>query len=541
MVVILGLYYFGQDERLKDEKAIERGVDNAIDWLFDKGYRNILIELNNECNVRYDHDILKPHRVHELIERVAKRSRDGRRFLVGTSYGGGQIPKENVVRTSDFLLLHGNGVNEPARIAEMVRQTRKVPGYRPMPILFNEDDHFDFDKPSNNFVAAVGEYASWGYFDFRMKGEGFDEGYQSVPVNWNAMSARKRGFFKLLSEITGERAPKKEGRTQFPGKMWTLNTPAQAGLDAAKLGAFRDFVGGRGCVVRGGNQVFSWGDVAKRGDIASAVKPWFVHLLLLLFEGGIIKSLDEPVARWEPRLDKLNAGLGFKDRKITWRHLANQTSCYGVAEEPGAAFDYSDYNMALFFDTLLKTYKTDYAHVDRDVLQTQLTGLIECEDNPSFLAFGEKDRPGRLAVSVRDACRFGLLYLHKGNWNGKQLLSPKLTEMAIASPLSNAIPRTAGKKSTMIDGQRSIGGGNNQTDHLGSYSFAWWTNGIDREGKRHWSAAPLDTVAALGHGGKRAIVLMPGRDIVVSWNEAKIKGREMENQALRLLIESQVD
>jgi hypothetical protein len=204
MVPILGLFYFGQDQRLKDEAAVIRGVDNALDWLFAKGYRNVLIEVNNECNVRYDHDILKPDRVHELIERVKTTERDGRRFLVGTSYGGGTIPKENVVRTSDFLLLHGNGVKDPSRIAEMVRQTRQVPGYRPMPILFNEDDHFDFEKPQCNFTAAVGEYASWGYFDFRMKDEGFDEGYQSVPVNWGLSSARKRGFFRLLAEITAE-------------------------------------------------------------------------------------------------------------------------------------------------------------------------------------------------------------------------------------------------------------------------------------------------------------------------------------------------
>lgn len=203
MVVILGLFYFGQDERLKDEAAVIQATDNALAWLFDKGYRNVLIEVNNECNVRYDHAILKPERVHELIERVKGTTRNGRRLLVGTSYGGGTVPKENVVKASDFLLLHGNGVKDPARIAEMVRQTRKVPGYRPVPILFNEDDHFDFEKPANNFVAALGEYASWGYFDFRMAGEGFDEGYQSVPVNWGVSSARKRAFFKLLAEITG--------------------------------------------------------------------------------------------------------------------------------------------------------------------------------------------------------------------------------------------------------------------------------------------------------------------------------------------------
>jgi hypothetical protein len=36
-----------------------------------------------------------------------------------------------------------------------------------------------------------------------MKGEGFDAGYQSVPVNWSTSSERKKGFFKLLREITG--------------------------------------------------------------------------------------------------------------------------------------------------------------------------------------------------------------------------------------------------------------------------------------------------------------------------------------------------
>jgi hypothetical protein len=204
MVAILGLFYFGQDQRLKDEAAVLRATDRAVNWVLDRGDRHVLIEVNNECNVRYDHAILKPDRVHELIERVKSRQRDGRRLLVGTSYGGGSIPQENVVRSSDFLLLHGNGVSDPKRIAEMVRATRRVPGYRPMPILFNEDDHFDFDKPQNNFTAAIGEYASWGYFDFRIQGEGFDDGYQSVPVNWGISSPRKRAFFAKLREITGE-------------------------------------------------------------------------------------------------------------------------------------------------------------------------------------------------------------------------------------------------------------------------------------------------------------------------------------------------
>ena len=201
MVVILGIFYFGQDQRLQDEAAVIRAVDNVLDWLFRRDYRNVLIEINNECNVRYDHTILQPERVHELIARVKSRTFQGRRLLVSTSYGGGTIPLENVVRAADFLLIHGNGVTDPARIAEMVRKARQVPGYRPMPILFNEDDHFEFDKPYNNMVAAIGEYASWGFFDPGQSNYG--DGYQCPPANWGINTARKQAFFAKVREISG--------------------------------------------------------------------------------------------------------------------------------------------------------------------------------------------------------------------------------------------------------------------------------------------------------------------------------------------------
>jgi hypothetical protein len=44
-----------------------------------------------------------------------------------------------------------------------------------------------------------------GNFHVRMRGEGFDDGFQSVPVNWRISSPRKRAFFKLLGEITGQK------------------------------------------------------------------------------------------------------------------------------------------------------------------------------------------------------------------------------------------------------------------------------------------------------------------------------------------------
>lgn len=208
MVVILGYFYFGQDQRLRDEAAVINATDAATQWLLDGGWRNVIVEVNNETNIKaYDHAILRPARIHELIERVRQTQRDGRRLLVGTSYGGGTIPQENVVRTADFLLLHGNGVKDPARITAMVKQTRAVPGFKPMPILFNEDDHENFDQPVNNFAAAIAEHVSWGWFDYRRKGEALKEGYQSPPVNWGLSSARKRAFYRYLAEITAASPP----------------------------------------------------------------------------------------------------------------------------------------------------------------------------------------------------------------------------------------------------------------------------------------------------------------------------------------------
>jgi hypothetical protein len=210
MVAIVSLFYFGQDERLRDETAVARGVENAIGWLLDRGSQNVVVEINNECDVpSYEHEILQPQRVHELIERAKSITKNGRRLLVGTSYEGRSIPGDRVLAVSDFALLHGNGVTDPAYISEMVVRTRALPSYRPMPIVFNEDDHYDFDRPTNNLLAATAQHASWGYFDAGPGAGGFTahsdyvEGFQNVPVNWGLSTERKRQFFGLVRDITG--------------------------------------------------------------------------------------------------------------------------------------------------------------------------------------------------------------------------------------------------------------------------------------------------------------------------------------------------
>lgn len=66
-----------------------------------------------------------------------------------------------------------------------------------MPIIFNEDDYFDYED--NNMMNAFSARTSWGFFDFRATvghrgsniDEAFEEGFQSVPVDWGINSDRK--------------------------------------------------------------------------------------------------------------------------------------------------------------------------------------------------------------------------------------------------------------------------------------------------------------------------------------------------------------
>jgi hypothetical protein len=208
MVVIVGYFYQGQDERLRDETAVLRAVDEATDFLLAGGWTNVVVEVNNECNARYEHPILQPQRVHELIERVKTRSQ---RLLVSTSYGGrSRVPDENVARTADYILIHGNGTTaDPDEIVAQIERTRSVPGYAGQPIVYNEDDHFDFDRPWNDFTGAISRHVSWGYFDpgAGVIGAGasgdYVNGYQLVPVNWGINTERKRQFFAMLESVTG--------------------------------------------------------------------------------------------------------------------------------------------------------------------------------------------------------------------------------------------------------------------------------------------------------------------------------------------------
>ncbi|MBU6400209.1 MAG: hypothetical protein KGS61_07805, partial [Verrucomicrobia bacterium] len=196
---------------------------------------------------------------------------------------------------------------------------------------------------------------------------------------------------------------------------------------------------------------------------------------------------------------------------------------------------------ALYYDTLTqKVFGTN----GTAILKACLAEPLQFQDPYTFNAFGPNDRPGRLALSVRDFARFGLLYLRHGRWRERELIRPEFIGLALHSPLPAGTPLTSGREVDLLPHQRSIGGTGNITPvGPGFYSFNWWTNGRDRDGHRLFADLPPDTFVAAGHGGIRMLWVVPDFDLVIVWNDTRVQDQDASpgdpntrcNQAARLI------
>jgi hypothetical protein len=209
VVVIVGYYYFGQDENMRDEAAIRRGVESATRWILEKGFENVLIEIDNECDVPlYEHAILTPPHVHELVELAKGITHDGRRLLVSTSFTnwpfatekGRDTPTEAVFAAADYILFHTNNL-DPAGTRKAIESVKSNPAFlaNPKPVVINEDS-----VSVANMDAAFPLYVPWGYYD--QGSNNYRDGYQSPPVNWGISTPEKSRFFNRVAEITGKKA-----------------------------------------------------------------------------------------------------------------------------------------------------------------------------------------------------------------------------------------------------------------------------------------------------------------------------------------------
>jgi len=169
--VILGCYYQRQDQVLTDEQAVRTDVMNAVRWLRESGFTNVVLEIANEFNHSgFDHPILKnPEGQVQLIRWAKSISPE---LLVSTSgLGNGRLP-DSVAEASDFLLIHFNGTT----LDDITKRIQALKKYG-KPIVCNEDQKYG-RQAAKAAELSVQCGASWGFmhekvnqhFPFHFKG-----------------------------------------------------------------------------------------------------------------------------------------------------------------------------------------------------------------------------------------------------------------------------------------------------------------------------------------------------------------------------------
>ncbi|MHC4532480.1 MAG: cellulase family glycosylhydrolase [Planctomycetota bacterium] len=189
--VILGCYYQRQDQILRDEKAVRKGVVNTVRWLAKSGYTNVVLEIANEFNHSgFNHSILKKSEGQVELIRLAKKTWP--KLLVSTSgLGNGRLP-DNVCRVSDFLLIHFNGT----KLDDIPKRIQALKKYG-KPIICNEDQKYG-KQAAQAARLSVEHGASWGFmhekinqhFPFHFKGANDDlKVYQMLKKLTTSVSA----------------------------------------------------------------------------------------------------------------------------------------------------------------------------------------------------------------------------------------------------------------------------------------------------------------------------------------------------------------
>jgi hypothetical protein len=91
--------------------------------------------------------------------------------------------------------------------------------------------------------------------------------------------------------------------------------------DPRKIDEICKLLEGRGCIVRHGYVIKTWGRQSQKGDWLSSSKPVFSTLLFFALQEGKLDSVHTPIKRfgWAPCP---------KDETMTFHHLANMISGY---------------------------------------------------------------------------------------------------------------------------------------------------------------------------------------------------------------------
>jgi CubicO group peptidase (beta-lactamase class C family) len=356
----------------------------------------------------------------------------------------------------------------------------------------------------------------------------------------------RRTIIGLTLLVVAVAWPSAEAPYYPPAGQWAHKTPAEVGMDAAKLDealAFmkanetrtptRDFsdqeivngkllasipterAGTNALIIRHGYIVGEFGETTRPDPTYSVAKSMLSTLAGIALDRGLISSLDEPVAN----LIKDGGYDSPHNQKVTWRNHLQQESewegemwgknanfigaeAFGRAEmkpraieDPGAHCEYNDVRINRFALSLLKIYKKQIPDVFRDEVMNPIgasptwkwvpytNAYVNIDGKRMASVSGGTRWGGGMWISTYDMARFGLLWLRSGKWGDKQIVSPAYVKLATTP-----------------------------SAHGPNYGFLWWLN---TDGQRR-PGMSTTVFEAQGQGGN-TVHINPALDLVVVW------------------------
>lgn len=299
------------------------------------------------------------------------------------------------------------------------------------------------------------------------------------------------------------------------GMQWRAGSPEEQALDAAAFGSLaalitEQFADVQSVVValkgRVAFEFYRDGAPDKLREVRSVAKSALTSLVGIAIAQGRIASLDQPVVQLVPEWASLNGDP--RAAGITVRHLVTMSAGFEVNDPssaalagrpaeawarplrstPGEKFAYDNALIPMVTAVLEKATGKPLAEFARQEIVTPL-GMQE----PSY----ERG----LHLRTVDMAKLGHLYLHNGNWGGKQV-----------------VPQAYARDATRAQNQ----GGPPVSM---PYGYLWWVVP---------SQAARPSFMASGYGGQ-VIWAYPPLDLVVAITSTASPDSQRRGQAIQLL------
>ena len=238
-----------------------------------------------------------------------------------------------------------------------------------------------------------------------------------------------------------------------------------------------------GLVIHHGAVIAEWGDPARVDMAHSITKSLLSSIVGVAFDRGMIRSLNDPVRDYVPpvlpyrlpggdKADRLAAPELIQpfdtphNRLVTWDHMLRQTSdwegtLWGKPDwadrpgadpaawttrprnPPGSAWKYNDVRVNALALAALQVWRRPLPQVLKETVMDPIgasgtwrwygyeNSWVVLDGMAVQSMTGGGHWGGGLFVNALDMARFGLLTLHRGKWNERQILSERWVAMAL--------------------------------------------------------------------------------------------------------------